>query len=119
MTRERSHRVGQLGFSRKQRWAAKRGGSAAAASSSVAIELLRVDQRLGDRRPVAVAGGAEEAGAAAGVAGDALLVDAEQQRVAVAIEPQLDQALDLARGLALAPQPAARARPVAGLPAGD
>src|SRR5690242_4354693 len=87
--------------------------------SSLAIELLRVDQRVGDRRPVAIARGAEEAGAASGVAGDALLVDAEQQRIAVAIEAQLDQALDLPRGLALAPQPAARARPVAGLAAGD
>jgi hypothetical protein len=37
------------------------------------------------------------------VAGDAVLIDQEQHRVAVAIETQLVEALDLARSLALAP----------------
>src|SRR3546814_12363809 len=60
-----------------------------------------------------------EAGAPAGVAGDALLVDAQQQGVAVAVHPQLDQPLGLAGALALAPQLGARARPVAPPAAGQ
>ena len=50
------------------------------------------------------------------MAGDTLLVDQEQQRVAVAIEPQFLQVLHLAGGLALAPQRLPRARPIAGAP---
>src|SRR3546814_17217475 len=60
-----------------------------------------------------------EAGAPAGVAGDALLVDAQQQGVAVAVHPQLDQPLGLAGALALAPQLGARARPAAHPAAGQ
>ena len=47
-----------------------------------------------------------ETGATAGVAGAAVAADADprQQRVLVAIDPQLDHGLDLAGGVALAPQ---------------
>src|SRR5579859_109930 len=47
------------------------------------------------------------------MASDALLVDLQQQRVAVAIDQETLQSLDLARALALAPQAPARARPIA------
>ena len=70
------------------------------------------------RRPSAVVRAAEEAALAAGVAGDAAdLLDHEQDRVAVAIEPDLAHALHVARRFALAPQLAARARPVVRLAA--
>src|SRR3546814_10658796 len=78
-----------------------------------AIEIAGVDDHRQDLLEAAVGGEAPvEAGAPAGVAGDALLVDAQQQGVAVAVHPQLDQPLGLAGALALAPQPGARARPV-------
>ena len=53
-----------------------------------------------------------EAGVRAGVAGRAGLVDGEQHRVAVAVEPDLDDALGVAGGLALDPVLLARAAPV-------
>src|SRR3990170_398851 len=48
-----------------------------------------------------------------GVAGDAGLRDAQQHGIAVAVEAQLDQALGLPGGFALAPQSPARPRPIA------
>ena len=71
---------------------------------------VRADAAPG--RPVSrgcrVAAGGEqdvgvEAGAVAGVAGRADLVDHDQQRVAVAVEPDLAHVLDVAGGVALAP----------------
>ena len=60
-----------------------------------------------------------EAALAAGVAGDAaLLLDDDQDRVAVAVEPDLAHALDVPRLLALVPQLPARARPVVHLARG-
>ena len=53
-----------------------------------------------------------EAGAVAGVAGRALLVDLDQQGVAVAVEPDLLDPLPVAGGLALDPVLLARAAPV-------
>ena len=53
-----------------------------------------------------------EAGAVAGVAGRARLVDDHQQRVAVAVEPHLAHVLDVPGGLALDPVLLAAARPV-------
>ena len=52
-----------------------------------------------------------EAGAVAGVAGGALLVDLDQQRVAVAVEADLLDLLPVAGGLALDPVLLARAAP--------
>lgn len=58
----------------------------------------------GDLNPAAaVPGGPIEAGAAARVAGDARLVDQQQHRVAITVEPHLDQALHLAGCLTFAP----------------
>ena len=53
-----------------------------------------------------------EAGAVAGVAGGALLVDLDQQGVAVAVEPDLPDVLPVAGGLALDPVLLPRAAPV-------
>src|SRR5579875_3021876 len=61
----------------------------------------------------AVARGTEETAARAGVAGDAALIDQQQQRVAVAVDAQLDEALHVSRAFALAPQLLAGSRPVA------
>src|SRR5918997_2885137 len=60
---------------------------------------------------------AVEAGALAGVAGRALLVDQDQQGVAVAVQPDVADPLAVAGGLALHPVLAPAARPVGG-PAG-
>jgi hypothetical protein len=61
----------------------------------------------------------EEAGAAAGVAGDAGLLDEEEDGVAVAIVAQIDQPLCLPGRLALAPERLAAATIIADLPCGD
>jgi hypothetical protein len=64
------------------------------------------------RRAVVVAvGGAEEARRRAGVAGRAVGPRRHQDRVAIAVEADLDHAQHMTRGLALLPQRAARARP--------
>src|SRR5919107_2174124 len=57
---------------------------------------------------------AVEAGALAGVAGRALLVDEEQQRVAVAVQPHVADPLAVPGGLPLHPVLPAAARPVGG-----
>src|SRR5581483_2274437 len=63
---------------------------------------------------------AEEAALAARVAGDsARLLDLEQHRVLVAVDAYRAHLLHVARFLALAPEPAARARPVVRLAGGD
>src|SRR5437763_1538395 len=67
------------------------------------VELLRRDLRLRDDGPFRTAPCVEKATAPPGVASDTLLVDEEQQRVPVAIEPHFLQVLHLAGGLALAP----------------
>ena len=69
-------------------------------------------RRLGQDDLLAVPHRGEEAARPVGVAGRAGLVDDQQQAVAVAVDPELDQPLDVARGRALAPELAARARPV-------
>src|SRR5487761_1558175 len=71
-----------------------------------AARFLNLDQR-------AVTCRTKEAAARAGVACNAALVDQDQQGVAVAIDTQLDQALDVSRALAFAPELLARARPIA------
>jgi len=70
--------------------------------------------RLGDDLPSAVAPIPEKTAAPAGMAGDATLLDEQQQRVAVTIQAQFAQPLNLSRGLALAPKPLARTRPITG-----
>ena len=79
----------------------------------VAVQRVGRDLRRSDFDQGAVEGGSVEAVAAAGVAGDAVLVDQQQQRVAVAIDAELLQVLGLAGGFALSPQPAAAAAEVA------
>src|SRR3954470_7838011 len=61
----------------------------------------------------AIAGSTVEAGPPPGMAGDAVLMHAQQHGVAVAIDQKLPQVLGLAGGLALAPQPVAAAAEVA------
>src|SRR3546814_11239552 len=79
-----------------------------------AIEIAGVDDHRQDLLEAAVGGEAPvEAGAPAGVAGDAILVDAQQQGVAAAVHPQLDPPLGLAGPLPLPPQLCTRTRPVA------
>src|SRR5579883_2123568 len=78
-----------------------------------AIERLGRDRNIDDLLQAAAPKRGEEAGAPTGVAGDALLVDLKQHGILVAVEAELDQRLHLAGTLALAPQRAARARPVA------
>src|SRR3984893_5571666 len=62
---------------------------------------------------------AVEARAAAGVAGDSGLLDPDPEHVLIAIEPNLDHALDVAGGFALSPQRVAGAAEVPGLAARD
>src|SRR5690242_10985933 len=63
---------------------------------------------------------AEEAAPPPRVAGDpARGLHAQEHGVAVAVEPHLHHLLGMARGLALAPERAPRARPVRGLARGD
>src|SRR4051812_16489737 len=62
---------------------------------------------------------AVEAGASAGVAGRAHLLDADPDRVLVAVGAHLDHALGLAGALALPPQRVARAAEVPGFTGGD
>ena len=69
------------------------------------------------RLPSTAGSGAVEAAALAGVAGRALLVDQQEQRVAVAVQAHVAHPLAVPRGLALHPVLAAAARPV-GRPAG-
>src|ERR671915_1045401 len=69
--------------------------------------------RTGDLQP------AVEAGALAGVAGRALLVDEHQQRVAVAVQADVADPLAVPGGLALHPVLAPAARPVGGPPGGE
>src|SRR3954447_8875689 len=62
---------------------------------------------------------AVEAGALAGVAGRPLLVDEDEQRVAVAVQPDVADPLAVAGGLALHPVLAPAARPVGGPARGE
>src|ERR1700744_2980064 len=62
----------------------------------VTIQRVRVDQRRGNLNQAAVTRGAEKAVAATGVAGHSVLLNQQQQRVAVAVDPQFLQVLDLA-----------------------
>src|ERR687886_3019849 len=84
------------------------GWSAAAASSRDGVVS---PSRTGDLQL------AVEAGALAGVAGRALLVDEDQQRVAVAVQADVAHPLAVPGGLPLHPVLAPAARPVGG-PAG-
>src|SRR6266446_8093001 len=83
-------------------------------AGALGIESFRGNARLGDHRPSAVTPSPEETAAPPGVAGHPLLIDQEQHGVAVAIEAQLTQVLNLSRRLPLAPQSGARTRPIAG-----
>src|SRR5258708_24659798 len=65
-----------------------------------AIEFFRIDQRRGDLHQGVVAHRAIEAGAAASVAGHALLLHQQQDGVAVAVDAELFKVLNLPRGLA-------------------
>src|SRR6185437_10127213 len=83
------------------------------ASSVAAIDGGRILEDRLDGLPFVAFEPPVEAALAAGVAGDAAhLLDNEQDRVAIAIEPDLAHALHVARLLALAPQLVPRARPV-------
>src|SRR6266403_4766693 len=63
------------------------------------VQAGRIDDNRFDRDDSAAFHAIEEAGAPAGMAGDTGLIDLHQQGVQVAIDPQFDQALHLARGL--------------------
>src|SRR5690606_18694674 len=79
------------------------------------VDGVGVLQLLVHRVPDAVAQHAVEAALAAGVAGDAAdLLDLQHDHVGVAVQAQLVELLHMAGFLALAPQLAARARPVDG-----
>src|SRR5438552_8638099 len=70
------------------------------------------DHRL-DIHPSASFQAPEKAACASRMTGDsARLFNVEQDRVAVAVEPDLAHALHVARRFALAPEPATRARPI-------
>ena len=60
-----------------------------------------------------------EAGTPAGVTGGAGLLDPDPDRILIAIGAHLHHALDMARGLALAPQRVAGAAEVPGFSTGD
>src|SRR5436190_854038 len=64
-------------------------------TGAVRIERFGGNARFGYDRPGALAPRAEEAAAAPGMASDTLLIDQQQHGVAVAIEAQLAQPLDL------------------------
>jgi hypothetical protein len=80
---------------------------------TVAVERLGRHLGRGDFDQRSVACRAEKAVPAAGVAGDAVLVHQQQQGVAVTIDSQFLQVLDLAGSLAFAPQPGSAAAEVA------
>src|SRR5258708_23432610 len=81
--------------------------------SAIAVNRLRVLEDRLDIMPRAVFETPEEAARVAGVAADAaFLLDDEQDRVAVAVEADLADALHVSRGFALAPELPARTRPV-------
>src|SRR5206468_72424 len=67
--------------------------------------------RRGAGRRVRAADSREEARPRAGVAGHAVLMHLEQERVAIAVRVHAVDVLGVARRLALAPQNLARARP--------
>src|SRR5690606_16381802 len=79
------------------------------------VDFARVLQDRVDAAPFALLEAAVVAALAAGVASDATkLLDPVAQAVAVTVEQDAVQHLHMARVLALAPQLAARARPVHG-----
>src|SRR4029453_7605765 len=88
-------------------------GTSAESWSLLVVKLVGRDLDIGDDAALAAAHRREEARAPPCVAGNAGLVHQHQEAIVVAIDAQLDQSLHLARGLALAPQAGARARPVA------
>src|SRR5579883_71160 len=77
-----------------------------------AVERLGIDDRLGDALERTPAHRAEEAASRSRMTGGTGLIDKEQQRVAVAIDPKLDQPLRLAGRFTLAPELAARPREI-------
>src|SRR5471030_1525886 len=89
------------------------GAGTYAGSNSLLVDLRHVDFDGFYLFQLAIADRPEEAVMPAGVAGHAGLLDLDQQRVAVAINAEIDQLLDVARRVALAPGTLARARPVA------
>src|SRR5216683_880981 len=87
----------------------------------VGAVLGRVDLAALDDTPLAAVEHAEEARLVALMAcrAVAMLLDREQDRIRVAIDANLAHGLVVARLLALAPEPVARAREVACVPARD
>src|SRR5437762_1828334 len=84
--------------------------------NSILLQLVHVDQHRRDGLELALANGAEEAVVSPGVAGDAGLLDLDQERIAVAIDAQINERLNMARRIAFAPRSLARARPVTHAP---
>src|SRR5689334_6519283 len=80
---------------------------------SLAVKFAGFDQDAGDGRGFSVAKRGEKTAPPAGVAGDAGLVDQQQQTVTVAIDAKFHQALGLARAFTFTPQALARAREIA------
>ena len=80
------------------------------------IELLGCDEYGGDLAETVGLRLAVKTGAMPGMTGDALLLDLQQQRVAVAIDQEALQGLYLTGAFAFPPQALARARPVADAP---
>src|SRR6185437_2952404 len=83
--------------------------------------LRRIDLAFVAHAPISILEHAKEARLVALMAGGgvAVLIDAQQNRIGVAIDPDFAHRLEIARLLALAPQPVARAREVAGVSGGD
>ena len=78
------------GRARAARRSARR-ASTPLCSTLILPDLVPCHHHRSDGLERAVADGAEEAVVASGMAGDAGLVDQDQQRVAVAVDPEIDQ----------------------------
>src|SRR5687768_16722799 len=98
--------------SRREYSGALNGSGSISGPEPVTISTCTSGYRLGQHDLLALPDRRVEATRPVGVAGGAALVDDEQQAVAVAVEAELDQPLHVARGRALAPEFASRARPV-------
>src|SRR5581483_6901461 len=70
-------------------------GTDSARTEPSRVQLARLDQYGADRLRRAAADRREEAASPAGMAGHTGLIDQQQQAIAVAIDPQLDQRLHL------------------------
>src|SRR5689334_4574411 len=84
-----------------------------ARSSSLLCIRGHIDFDWRDDLQLLAADRAKEAVVPAGMTGDTCLLDLDQQRIAVAVDPEIDQFLHMSGSLALAPKRLARSRPVA------